>query len=114
MVRPRGWHLLTDGLDAGPGFLVKVKVKQVVEVLASLALVATKEVETIHEGDASSARSLLGLISDWVYLRPTILTDAILIQIVQSFVIVCPRKEVDVSIGKDALVTCSRSKNLPL
>ena len=36
-----------------PSFLIEVEVKEIVEVVATLPLIASKKVETVHEGDAA-------------------------------------------------------------
>ena len=36
-----------------PSFLIEVEVEKIVEIVATLPLIASKKVETVHEGDAA-------------------------------------------------------------
>lgn len=113
MVRPRTW-LLPSRFDTRPGFAIQVEIEQIVEVSASFALIPSKEVETVHEGDASGPRPLVGLLTKRFDLVPAVLAHAVLKEVVQSFVIVGACEQVNVSVGENALVSCSRSEDLAL
>ena len=96
------WFTLS--LEAGPSFSIQVEIEEIIEVVATLPLVAPKEVKTVHECDASSARPLLWLISNRVDLRPSVLANTVSVQVIQAFIIICSSEQVNVSIREDALV----------
>lgn len=107
-------RLLAIGLNTAPRLAVQIEVKQVIEVVASLALVPSEEVEAVHEGDASRARPLRRLVADWLDLGPLVAAHTVLVKVVKPLVVVCPCEEVDVSVCKNALVTSPWRKDLPL
>ena len=100
--------------NSRPSLCVQVEVEEVVEILATLALIASKEVEAVHEGDSSCSRSLLRIITNWLYAQPSILPYAILVKVIESLVIVCACEQVNVTVCKYALVTRTGCVHLAL
>ena len=82
--------------------------------MASFALIPTEKVKSVHVCYAASTGSLRGLVSIRFYLRPSILTNAVRVEIIQSFVIISTREQVDISVCEDALVARPGCKYLPL
>ena len=105
-----GW--LTHCCNCLPQLLVEVKVKQIVKVLASLALVAAEKIKAIHIREASGARAGLRKFANRLNSLPLILPYAIRVKIIESFLIVRPTKQVNVAISKDALMARSWRKNV--
>ena len=81
MVSSRIWWF-TLSLEAGPSFSIQVEIEEIVEVVATLPLVASEEVKAVHESDASSTRPLLWLVSDRLDLRPSVLPNAVSVQVI--------------------------------
>ena len=75
MVGAWGWQFLTLGFNPRPGLPIKVEIEQVVEVVASFALVTTEEVKAIHIGDSSGTRPLRWLVTDRVDFAPAVLSN---------------------------------------
>jgi len=118
VVRTR-WWLVYVALVSGftnnlPGLLIDVKVKEIIKVGALLSLVAPKKVKTVHVGNASSPRPGQWLLArDWELL-PTVGSDVVRIQIIQTFFIIRATKQKNHPICQNALMSCARRKNLPL
>lgn len=105
-----GW--LAHCCNCLPLLLVEVKVKQIVKVLASLALVAAKKIKAVHIREASGARARLRKFADRLNSLPLIFPYAVRVEIIEPFLIVRPSKQVDVAISKDALVARSWRENV--
>ena len=103
-----GW--LAHCCNCLPQLLVEVKVKQIVKVLASFALVAAEKIKAIHIREASGARAGLRKFANRLNSLPLSLPYAIRVKIIESFLIVRPTKQVNVAISKDALVARSWRK----
>ena len=82
--------------------------------MSPFALITTEEVQPVHESNTSCTRSLLRLLTHSLYLHPAILADTVLVDVVKTLIIVSTGKQVNVSVRKDALMTCAWCENLPL
>ena len=103
-----------DSFECLPLLLVKVEVKEVIEVLPSLALVAAEEIKAIHVGDATGAAPRHRQGACRLNFLPPVLANAIGIQIVEALLIVGPTEEINVAVGEDAFVTGPRGEDGPL
>lgn len=96
-----------------PPFLIQIVSEEVIEVVAALSLISPEKVEWIHVGDSTRPRSLHWLLTARNFnLLPPILPYRILIQIIESFIVICPSEQVYISVGYDALVAGSWTEYL--
>jgi len=82
--------------------------------VAAFALVTTKEIETIHKGDASCARPLLRLVANWVDLSPFVLANTVLVQVIQTLIVVSASKQINVTVCKNGFMAGPWCKHLSL
>ena len=82
--------------------------------MASFALVTTEEIETVHKGNASCTRPLLRLVPNWINLSPFVLANTVLVQVIQTLIVVCASKQINVAICKNGFMASPWCKHLPL
>ena len=105
---------LTRRLHTTPCLPIKIEVEQIVEVVTSLALISSEKVEAIHVSNSTRTRSLLGLVSNWFNLGPFVLSNRVLVQVIQSLIIIGAREQVNAAVCKNTLVSSSRCEDLAL